>query len=152
MTTSAPRLGGTTVKDVPAQQFIFALASHLKKSGKLELPEWHDIVKTSIAKELSPLSADWYYVRAASLLRRVYLRGGIGVGAFSKVYGCSNRLRHSRPCFSRGARGLVRHILKQLETEEFIAKKESEKGRFVTSKGRKELDTLAGQLLSTKTA
>jgi len=29
---------GATVKDVPAQEFIVALAAHFKKSQKLELP------------------------------------------------------------------------------------------------------------------
>jgi len=140
---------GSTLKDVPAQQFIAALAAHLKKSGKFELPHWHDLVKTSTARELAPLDPDWYYVRAASLLRKVYLRGGIGVGAFSKVYGGSGvRSSASRAHFIRAARGLIRHILKQLETEDLIGKKKDAKGRYITSKGRKDLDTLAGQILA----
>jgi hypothetical protein len=76
---------GATVKDVPAQQFIAALAAHFKKSSKLELPAWHDLVKTGTFKELCPNDPDWYYVRAAAVARRVYLRGGTGVGEFSRV-------------------------------------------------------------------
>lgn len=47
-----------------AEAFISAYASHLKRSGKLEVPTWVDIVKTGPFKELAPYDADWYYVRA----------------------------------------------------------------------------------------
>ena len=47
-----------------AEAFIAAYASHLKRSGKLEVPTWVDIVKTGAYKELAPYDPDWYYVRA----------------------------------------------------------------------------------------
>ena len=47
-----------------AEAFITAYASHLKRSGKLEVPTWVDIVKTGAYKELAPYDPDWYYVRA----------------------------------------------------------------------------------------
>lgn len=47
-----------------ADAFITAYASHLKRSGKLEVPTWVDIVKTGAYKELAPYDPDWYYVRA----------------------------------------------------------------------------------------
>ena len=50
-----------------ADQFIAAYASHLKRSGKLEVPTWVDIVKTGSFKELAPYDPDWYYVRAGTL-------------------------------------------------------------------------------------
>ena len=49
------------------EQFITAYASHLKRSGKLEVPAWVDIVKTGSFKELAPYDPDWYYVRAGML-------------------------------------------------------------------------------------
>jgi small subunit ribosomal protein S19e len=49
-----------------ADAFIAAYASHLKKSGKLEVPTWVDIVKTGAYKELAPYDPDWYYIRAGS--------------------------------------------------------------------------------------
>jgi hypothetical protein len=36
----------SSVKDVSAAKFIAAYAAHLKKSNKLTIPEWVDIVKT----------------------------------------------------------------------------------------------------------
>ena len=47
-----------------ADAFIVAYASHLKRSGKLEVPTWVDIVKTGHYKELAPYDPDWYYTRA----------------------------------------------------------------------------------------
>ena len=41
-----------SVKDVNQQDFTVALAAHFKKSGKMKVPEWVDIVKTNPGKEL----------------------------------------------------------------------------------------------------
>jgi len=40
-------------------EFNKALAEHFKKSGKIELPEWHDMVKTEVHKELAPTDLGW---------------------------------------------------------------------------------------------
>lgn len=34
----------------------------------MELPEWTDIVKTAVLKELAPYDPDWYYIRAGNHL------------------------------------------------------------------------------------
>ncbi|KAI4999342.1 hypothetical protein ZWY2020_003931 [Hordeum vulgare] len=41
--------------------------------GRMELPEWVDIVKTTMFKELPPTDPDWYYMRAVSLYRQAPL-------------------------------------------------------------------------------
>jgi len=41
------KLQVTNVRDVAADVFITAYAAHLKRSNKLALPDWVDIVKTS---------------------------------------------------------------------------------------------------------
>jgi hypothetical protein len=56
-----------TVSCSSADQFIAAYASHLKRSGKLEVPTWVDLVKTGSFKELAPYDPDWYYIRAGSI-------------------------------------------------------------------------------------
>ena len=71
---SGTRRTGITLKDVAADTFITEFANHLKKGGKLKLPVYHDLVKTAFYKELPPYSADWYYTRAAAIIRRVYCR------------------------------------------------------------------------------
>merc|ERR1712062_888467 len=78
---------GVCVKDVSQQAFVMAFAAHLKKSGKLKVPAWVDLIKTGVHKELSPYNPDWYYIRCASTLRHLYIRGGVGVKTFQKIYG-----------------------------------------------------------------
>ena len=41
-----------SVKDVSQQAFTVALAAHFKKTGKMKVPEWVDLVKTNVGKEL----------------------------------------------------------------------------------------------------
>ncbi|DAD49425.1 TPA_asm: hypothetical protein HUJ06_031977 [Nelumbo nucifera] len=67
-----------------SHEFVKAYAAHLKRSGKMELPHWTDIVKTATFKELAPYGPDWYYTRAASMARKIYLRQGIGVGVLER--------------------------------------------------------------------
>merc|ERR1712000_156303 len=88
--------GGTTVRDVDAQKFINAYAAFLKRQGKLPIPGWVDTVKTGVAKELPPQDIDWYYIRAASIARHVYLRKTVGVGRLRKVHGTAKN-RGARP-------------------------------------------------------
>lgn len=56
---------------------------------QVELPNWADVVKTGVYKELAPYDPDWYFVRCASMARKLYLKGGIGVGKFKKIYGAT---------------------------------------------------------------
>ena len=136
----APR--GTSVRDVPADAFVKAYASHLKRQGKLEVPKWcahllslslslalphwrrrvcadacalHaplwnrvDYVKTSPAKELAPYDPDWFYVRCASVVRKIYLRPDTGVGALTKVYGSRERRGAQTERFREANAGILR--------------------------------------------
>ncbi len=63
---SVSRLNSADLRRFSADAFISAYANHLKRSGKLEVPTWVDIVKTGHYKELAPYDPDWYYVRAGS--------------------------------------------------------------------------------------
>jgi small subunit ribosomal protein S19e len=54
---------GVTVKDVSSHDFVKAYAAYLKRTGKLDVPKWVDVVKTGTAKELAPIDPDWFYVR-----------------------------------------------------------------------------------------
>lgn len=134
-----------TVKDVPADKFIAQLAAHLKK--KMDVPQWADLVKTAPHKEMCPQDPDWFFIRAASLARRIYIRGGNGVGAFTKIYGgrASHGVRNAD--FGRAARGCIRHALTQLKKLKIIDEKKDKKGRFITNSGQKLLDQVAAQCL-----
>jgi len=135
-----------TVKDVSPHEFVRAYAAHLKRSGKIELPHWTDLVKTATFKELAPYDPDWYYVRAASMARKIYLRHGIGVGAFRKIYGGSQRNGARPPHFCKSSGSIARHILQQLEKMSII-EMDPNGGRRITSSGQRDLDQVAGRVV-----
>ena len=53
----------------------------------MPVPEWVDIVKDGVAKELAPYDEDWFYTRTASVARHLYIRAPVGVGTVRKIYG-----------------------------------------------------------------
>merc|ERR1712159_615674 len=137
--------GGATVKDVNPQDFVKAFAAHLKKS-KLKVPEFVEIVKTSKAHELGPTDPDWYYVRAASVARHVYLRPNVGVGAVRKIYGGAKR-NGTRPAhFCLSSSSVARKVLQSLEGIKLVTK-DVNGGRSIAPTGRRDMDRIAGQLL-----
>merc|ERR1711976_910709 len=98
-----------TVKDVEAEKFISAFAQHLKRQGRFEIPKWADVLKTGTLKELAPTDPDWLYVRTASMVRKIYIRGGTGVGGFRKVYGGQFRRGTCKNVFSVGSGKIARY-------------------------------------------
>eukprot|EP00051_Salpingoeca_urceolata_P026199 m.476428 g.476428 ORF g.476428 m.476428 type:complete len:147 (+) comp20528_c0_seq1:50-490(+) len=136
---------GITVKDVAAHDFIPAYAQLLKRSGKIEVPKWADIVKTGAFKELAPYDQDWYYVRCAAVARHIYLRGGVGVGALRKVYGGSKNRGACPSRFALSSGSVARSVLQSLESIK-VLEKDPEGGRRITRTGRKELDQVALQV------
>ncbi len=133
---------GTSVRDIKASTFIKAYAAHLKRSGKLDVPSWVDIVKTSPAKQLAPLEPDWFYIRVASIARHIYLRPGVGVGALRTVHG-SAKNNGSRPCHHyKASANILRKSLQALEKLRLL-EKDSQGGRRITSEGQRDLDRIA---------
>jgi small subunit ribosomal protein S19e len=61
-----------TVKDVSPHTFVKGYAAYLKRTGKIEVPKWVDLVKTGTFKELAPYDPDWYYVRCGMSLPFLY--------------------------------------------------------------------------------
>ncbi len=57
------------------------------RSGKVKQPEWVDLVKTALYKELAPFDEDWFLIRMASLARHIYIRAPIGVKTAKRIYG-----------------------------------------------------------------
>jgi small subunit ribosomal protein S19e len=132
---------GATVKDVAPAKFIAAFAAYLKKSGKVEVPAWTDLVKTGTHKELAPYDQDWFYVRTAAVARKIYIQGGIGVGKITKYFGGGKKL-HTATHFVRGSGSVARAALKALHKLGFI---EADKngGRKITAAGQRDLDRIA---------
>ncbi|KAL7253505.1 hypothetical protein ACSBR1_007942 [Camellia fascicularis] len=112
----------------------------------MELPHWTDIVKTGRFKELAPYDPNWYYIRAASMSRKIYLRQGLGVGAFQRIYGGSKRNGSRPPHFCKSSGAVARHILQQLQTMNIIDI-DVKSWRRITSSGQRDLDRVAGRIV-----
>jgi len=133
---------GATVRDVPAHKWVKAMAQQFKREGKILVPTCTDFIKTSHGRERAPQNPDWYYMRCASVLRRIYKRPGTGYGGLSKAYG-NRKNRGSMPERTiRAATGPIHWACKSLEGLKLIAKGKG-KGRIVTPEGRKKADTVA---------
>eukprot|EP01038_Epipyxis_sp_PR26KG_P007492 gene7492-10208_t len=139
------KVGCITVRDIAAPKFIAAYAEVLKNNDKFVVPKWADLVKTGVSKELAPYDPDWYFVRAAAIVRKIYLRQGTGVGALKKRFGGSYR-RGSRPEIHRDAAGgLIRSIMITLDDLK-ITEKHPNGGRKISRVGQQALDLVAGQV------
>ncbi len=131
-----------TVYDVRPNQLIQAVAEELKETEEIDQPDWSLFVKTSSAKERPPEQEDWWYMRCASLLRKVYIDGPVGVNRLRREYSDRKDMGHA-PDHSRPASGkIIRVALQQLEDAGFIGKEKGE-GRKVTSEGRSFLDNIS---------
>ncbi|KAK9896825.1 putative RPS19B-ribosomal protein S19.e, cytosolic [Cystobasidium minutum MCA 4210] len=137
------------VRDVRAEDFIAAYSSHLKRSGKLEIPVWVDIVKTATFKEQAPYDPDWFYVRAAAVARHVYLRKHVGVGRMQKVHGGAAN-RGQRPSRHTDASGSVERKVMQGLEKIGVLEKDPRGGRRISQDGQRDLDRIATAVLESQ--
>lgn len=135
------------VHDVDAQLFIGALAKKLEGIDEFKMPEWAGYVKTGRSKERVPDRDDWWYIRAASVLRTVYVKGVIGVSRLRTKYG-SRKNRGMRPeKFYKSSGKIIRVILQQASKVGFVeAVKDKKAGKRLTKKGISFLENVAKEL------
>mmetsp|Transcript_29848 Transcript_29848/g.75563 ORF Transcript_29848/g.75563 Transcript_29848/m.75563 type:complete len:145 (+) Transcript_29848:1157-1591(+) len=135
-----------TVRNIPAGLFITVYADFLKKSGRIELPSWLNIVKTGINKSNAPENPNWFFYRLAALSRKFYLNRGKGVGNLRKEYGGKKR-RGSRPSKKVPSSGkIIRFALQQLEKLKIIEKDHKGK-RKITKKAKQDMDNRAEKII-----
>ncbi len=135
-----------TPYDVPPAILIERLAKYLKDNvDAVRPPEWALYVKTGVHKERPPQNSDWWYIRCASLLRKVYVKGPIGVEHLRAEYG-GRKDRGVKPEHARkGSGAIIRKALQQLEEAGLVETVKGE-GRIVTPKGRSLLDSLSTEI------
>lgn len=135
-----------TVYDVPSEKLIANVAQKLKDAGIVNPPEWAEFAKTGVHTEKAPIQADWWYTRAASVLRKVYIKGPIGTSKLAAEYGGFND-RGSRPNRAvKGSRSIIRKSLMQLESAGLVVRNKNN-GRVVTPKGQALLDNSAKEVI-----
>lgn len=117
----------------------------MQRQGKLEVPSYVEAVKTSAGNEMPPQDAEgWFYKRAASIARHVYLRKNVGVGKLNKLYGGANN-RGSRPNKHHDASGSVNRKAVQALEKLGILEHETAGARKITENGQRDLDRIAAQ-------
>ncbi len=134
-----------TVYDVPAERLIEKTAVKLREIDTIKPPEWAEFVRTGRHTEKAPAQKDWWYTRAASILRKVYIMGPIGTSRLAEEYG-GFADRGSRPNKAvKGSRNIARKCIMQLEASGLVAKNKNQ-GRMITAKGQKLLDAAAKEI------
>ncbi len=135
---------------VSPMKIVLEIAEKLKEYPEISPPEGSEFWKTAYFKELAPLdSENFWYVRCASLLRKVKKFGPIGVNKLRKYYGGRSRrgpgLNHS----AKGSGKIIRVALQQLENAKLIEKSEKE-GRVASYEGTSLLERTSYEILRRK--
>jgi small subunit ribosomal protein S19e len=134
-----------TVHDVPAELLISKVTDHLRKFPQIQPPSWAQFVKTGSHAERLPASQGWWYTRCASLLRKIYLHGPLGLDDLTSMYGGRTRVHYSLAHHRDAGGSAIRKALQQLESAGFVSK-QAGKGRILTSKGKSLLDRLSAEI------
>ena len=144
----------TTPHDVPASKFIDRLAKYLKENvEEVHPPAWASAAKTGVQSEKPPQNPNWWYVRGASVLRKVYIHGPIGLERLRADYGSVKGFRTKPEHAAKAGGSSIRKVLQQLEAAGLV-QTATPQGRRMSPKGRKLLQEVAEDLHKemTKTA
>lgn len=135
----------TNVYDTPAGKLIQAVASDLREKVKLGRPEWSYFAKTGSNRERAPENEDWWWIRAAAVLRKIYVDGPVGVQKLRVVYGGRKNKGCKPEEFRRGGGKVIRTLLQEFDKIGYTEKVGKE-GRKITSKGKSYLDRIASTI------
>ncbi len=135
----------TNILKASPYDLISKAADELKNQKLVQPLPWSTFVKTGAHRERLPDNPEWWYVRAAAILRSVARLGPIGTQKLRTKYG-GKKMRGYQPAeFAKGSGSIIRKILQQLESANLIAQasKGVHKGRILTAKGTSFLDKIA---------
>lgn len=138
------------VYDVPADVLISRLAENLKNED-IPAPSWIPFVKTGAHSERPPHERDWWHTRCASLLRKIYLHGPIGINELCKEYGGGKPVGYGAAHHKDASGAIIRNAIHGLEKLGYIEKVEK-KGRVVSKQGMQKLDKFATEILKELTS
>ncbi|MDY6766151.1 MAG: 30S ribosomal protein S19e [Candidatus Nanohaloarchaea archaeon] len=132
-----------TVYEADPEQLIRVTAERLQEEyEEVDMPEWAEYVKTGVDRERPPQQEDWWYIRSAAVLRKIYKEGPLGVETLRSMYGGKQRRGHQTEHFQKGSGKVIRTVLQQLEAADLVALEEGE-GRKITPDGQALLDAAA---------
>ena len=128
----------TTVYDVKAEPLIMEVADELEDD--FEATEWTGYVKTGVSKDSPPQQDNWYHIRSAAILRRIYTDGSMGVSKLRTIFGDNRDNGHGPEHHGKASGKVIRTALQNLEEAGYLETEEGE-GRVLTDKGRSFLDS-----------
>ncbi len=134
-----------SVREVSAGKLIKQLSEELKTLDEIKPPQWSHFAKTGAHKERPPEQPDWWYVRAASLLRRIYFDGPVGISRLRTHYGGRQHRGQAPEHFRKAGGKVIRTSLQQLEKAGLVTKAER-RGRKLTKKSAELLERVAEQV------
>lgn len=137
------------IYDVNTDELINKIAKKLEEQELITPPDWVNFVKTGTHKERQPTQSNWWYIRAASVLRKIYKLGPIGVSKLRVIYGGRKNRGYKPEAFARASGNILRKVLQQLEAAELAKQDERTgyKGRVVTPKGHALLENTASEIM-----
>jgi len=133
------------VHDVPADVLLSKLTDILKNED-IPAPIWASFVKTGSHADRPPHEKDWWHTRCASILRKIYLHGPIGINDLRKEFGGGKPVGYGAAHHRDAGGAIIRNAIHGLEKLGYVEKVEK-KGRVVTKQGMKKLDSLATEIL-----
>ena len=135
------------INDVDPTTLILRVADVLEKEKLVDAPVWSQFAKSGVSRDRPPAQANWWYIRSAAILRKLYLKGPIGTEKLRTYFGgLKNRGVKPEHFFAAGGNH-IRKILQQLEKSGLAKKTEVHgyKGRIITPKGQQLLESVASQ-------
>jgi small subunit ribosomal protein S19e len=120
-----------SVYDVNANELVEKAAEELKKVSEIKAPVWAAYAKTGVNKERPPLKNDWWYMRAAALLRSIYVLGPIGVNKLRVKYGSKKNMGHAPDRVYKSSGNIIRKCMQQLEKAGFISEINNTKRKII---------------------
>jgi small subunit ribosomal protein S19e len=130
-----------TAIETNQQKLVEKLKEELKKIEEIKPPEWARFIKSGVHKQRPPEQPDFWYLRASSVLRRIYTDGPVGAERLRSYYGGARKRGYFPKHFRKGSGAIVRKILQQLEKAGLVEK--TAKGRKITQRGQKLLNNIA---------
>lgn len=137
------------VYDIKAQEYNSKLAEALKKIEEFKAPEWSQFVKSGPAKERPIEDEDFWYKRAASILKQIYKKKIVGVNRLRTKYGSKKNRGYAPEKYQRASGKIIRTILQQADKAGFteIAQtikgvKSKKPGRQLTQKGKEFMESI----------
>ena len=136
-----------TPNDVPVSKFIPRLAKYLKENvDAVTPPSWASVVKTGTHVQQQPQNPDWWYTRCASIMRKIYVHGPIGIEKLRADYGGRNSKGVKPKHATKAGGSVIRKALQQLQAAGYVETVKM-RGRKVTPAGRKVLKELSEELI-----